>query len=168
MAKIELIESKWAEDNALYNLQENGCLNVGNLNTIDDKSRLDLSGITSQGNTFLVEVKKRTITKDKYGDVYCDFEKINQFSQLPEYRKLFVMNYYSDGYVGISNPLKGGKINYKREWHKTPKHSYDGFKKDKDEGYELQEMACCKRDALYKLEGDKLVRVNDNWTRKIW
>ena len=91
-------------------LKDNGCTGVGDLNTIDIYSTWDISGFTPTNIPFVAEVKDKTVTHDKYGDVLCDKAKLDEYYKQPFYESLLVFNYYSDGYVGVANPKDGYKV----------------------------------------------------------
>lgn len=112
---------------------------LGDLNQEDDKSIFDISGLTVNGNKFLIEVKcKPSVSHNQIWDVMCDKAKIDKWhteEKWKEYDTVFVFNYFNDGWVGIANP----KYGYNIEKKKTNRSSVYGNK-----GQEIQEVITMK------------------------
>lgn len=117
---------KQAENKAVEILLQKGCTAVGNLNTIDQYSTYDISGLTDEKIPFVAEVKNRDIPHDQYGDVFCDEEKIRKFQKDDNYQKMLVFNFYSDGYYAVANPIKDGYTVQRRKCPRTTRFGNQG------------------------------------------
>lgn len=129
-------------NNAIAILKRYGCKNVGDLNTIDDKSPWDISGLTNE-KPFVVEVKNRKIKHDRYNDVMCGKHKLDMFNEQSYYQSFLVFNYFTDNYLSIGNPLHNHKV-----FTATVPVSTEFEKK----GTEKEQLISIKREKLIKLD----------------